>query len=923
MIENLGAIVSLYACYKNMYEEDMRFKNALLSVYSHIICLLLKAEHVFRRRGMYLAPYQLEAAADLLGSKLFLRFIWSTFESEFQENLNKMSRLLVNLQQETTLVHRKTVQGALTNIKLLTQAQFSRTSNDVRNEIMNWLSPLDTASRLIEISQRRIEGTGDWIFRDENFRSWLSPQGSPVLWINGNPGAGKTVLSSLVINYLQGQKTTGQVVAFYFCDKMDGTRTDCTSLLNTLIAQICTQSPTIPKPLVEAFDHARAYGRRQLSLSDNPASLLRTMLSELESLRVIIDGLDELKDATEIFKLLRDHSDPPSKVHISVLSRDLPTMRAELEGYPMITLDAPRMRADIYLSVSKAAGNLRLEDTVSTQTIINRVTERANGKFLWSHLAMKSLLQAVSPSHLAILIQEVPQGLSAIYTEYLRGLKRHDSYAQDVAAKLLRLVCCSKRSLSWAELQCALSETWTAGKPTTTFAPLRQVIIELGQPLVIYQYEQDLFRFEHLSVRDYLVNSTNRELIPEELRNFLVEEDTASRELAYLCLSYLSHEGGTEGPLSTYACRFWCEHVIEARWDAALQDAVCHFLSDRDRRQAWLDGFLLNNGNGFSLHMVMRIRNKLNLWMVRQYQHSQDKIVHPFLDWAVDFIEIMLRDDTDQGNFVVPSMSHFEKLMVVRDLSRHLRFSNQLIFAVSKLEDHFKDHDYSGGHPRPIWIYNALGILYDQLGKAAHSIALHKTALAMQEAMFGAHHIETAWTINELGRMNRHIGDFAESITHHERSLVILRTALPAEHMEIIWTENTLARALRKHGEPAKALDLHTKAYAVCSRLLGDTHTHTLWVMGDIAQCYRALGKLDEAVKYYRLALEGRIGTLGREHADTLWSMNDLGVALAEQGEHAEAMKLQQHALETQERVLGLNHKYTEWTRKVLNDLTI
>lgn len=37
------------------------------------------------------------------------------------------------------------------------------------------------------------EGTTDWILRHEQMRAWLqNRRGSPVLWLKGNPGSGKS-----------------------------------------------------------------------------------------------------------------------------------------------------------------------------------------------------------------------------------------------------------------------------------------------------------------------------------------------------------------------------------------------------------------------------------------------------------------------------------------------------------------------------------------------------------------------------------------------------------------------------------------------------------------------------------------------------------------------------------------------------------
>ncbi|KAJ7929455.1 hypothetical protein B0H13DRAFT_1573164, partial [Mycena leptocephala] len=47
-------------------------------------------------------------------------------------------------------------------------------------------------------------GTVDWLLAHPHFKNWKSSAGS-VLWCRGMAGAGKTVLTSLVVHHLSSQ----------------------------------------------------------------------------------------------------------------------------------------------------------------------------------------------------------------------------------------------------------------------------------------------------------------------------------------------------------------------------------------------------------------------------------------------------------------------------------------------------------------------------------------------------------------------------------------------------------------------------------------------------------------------------------------------------------------------------------------------
>lgn len=68
-------------------------------------------------------------------------------------------------------------------------------------EILRWLSPLRSQAMQGDNFSRRHEGTGHWLLESPQFRSWLQGN-ADVLWCPGLPGAGKTILASIVVDRL-------------------------------------------------------------------------------------------------------------------------------------------------------------------------------------------------------------------------------------------------------------------------------------------------------------------------------------------------------------------------------------------------------------------------------------------------------------------------------------------------------------------------------------------------------------------------------------------------------------------------------------------------------------------------------------------------------------------------------------------------
>ena len=53
-----------------------------------------------------------------------------------------------------------------------------------RDDILNWLSPINFFLRQADISQMRAKGTGEWLLAEPVFKNWESGSGS-TLWCRG------------------------------------------------------------------------------------------------------------------------------------------------------------------------------------------------------------------------------------------------------------------------------------------------------------------------------------------------------------------------------------------------------------------------------------------------------------------------------------------------------------------------------------------------------------------------------------------------------------------------------------------------------------------------------------------------------------------------------------------------------------------
>jgi hypothetical protein len=69
---------------------------------------------------------------------------------------------------------------------------------EVDQEILMWLTTTDYSAQQSDFLSRRQEGTGQWLLDSNQFQMWRDGE-IQTLFCQGMPGAGKTIMTSIVI----------------------------------------------------------------------------------------------------------------------------------------------------------------------------------------------------------------------------------------------------------------------------------------------------------------------------------------------------------------------------------------------------------------------------------------------------------------------------------------------------------------------------------------------------------------------------------------------------------------------------------------------------------------------------------------------------------------------------------------------------
>lgn len=161
------------------------------------------------------------------------------------------------------------------------------------------------------------EGTSKWILEDEGYLQWLNAHGSTprLLWLNGGPGTGKSVLSSFIINSLVEQGISCQ---YFFINFGDQKKRSLSLLLRSISYQIARSAPDFLRKLLELMDEGIDFDAADpRTIWERIFKSILFSVEEVQPLHWIIDGLDETHDPRALIRLLSDI--PFSSVPIRIL----------------------------------------------------------------------------------------------------------------------------------------------------------------------------------------------------------------------------------------------------------------------------------------------------------------------------------------------------------------------------------------------------------------------------------------------------------------------------------------------------------------------------------------------------------------------------------------------------------------------------
>lgn len=514
---------------------------------------------------------------------------------------------------------------------------------------------------LDNFTERIMQGSCQWLLQRQAFQDWVSdsPNTSGLLWLTGNPGAGKSILASYVIALLKKRSFSGSC-QFHFFLAGHQTKRKLSYLLRTIALQAALLHNVFCTRLVELHENTGiVFGQQKATIIwEKIFEGILFRIPSQDPLFWVFDGLDEAETPTELIKLLSKIK-AAVRINVLLLSRTNKDLISGIRNFLPTTvheaISAEDNRDDIREYVISSIQRILPGDQTQEQ-VVQDILSKASGSFLWVRLALERISNNwYTRDDIRTALTEVPGGMGPLYERMIELIADQPSKPRKMAVRILTWVACASRPLEIAELEIALRPDFP------DLYNLERTIEEIcGHFIVVNRSKVTLI---HHTAAQFLLQSTSNlavAIIPSE----------GHQHIATVCIDFLSDSskwrrafsniqtaqqssaspsvaaGFGDHPFLSYALTYWAYHfsLASAESDEFLE-TVLTFLEETCL--LWINGVALFK----NLRVLTQSAQNLKTYLKRR-ANSLTKRSTPSLtltrdselrQWANDIIRVVGR----------------------------------------------------------------------------------------------------------------------------------------------------------------------------------------------------------------------------------------------------------------------------------------
>ncbi|KAJ4855435.1 ankyrin repeats (3 copies) domain-containing protein [Trichoderma breve] len=456
------------------------------------------------------------------------------------------------------------------------------------DEALDYISAIPIGKHHFEKRETRAPETCEWLLKHQRFLEWEESSCSSTLWLQGSIGAGKSYLTSKVIdryvfdNEAQGKNDEG--FAYFYCSRSDTARRDSKSVYQSYIRQLAQLNhyPTgMHKSISDLYRKAKKE-QRELSITECKAALSE-LLKSYPRTTLVLDALDECevgarKEIVLVLHSLATDAERPVKVYIA--SRREPDIERSLGSESLIEIGTSDNKGDIEKYIEQEMTRFDEEwESVSQgvrEEVKRTITDQSDGMFRWAYLQWEQLKKFKTDQSILERLGKLPKSLEHAYDEIY---SQNEGYELAILQRAVKWVLCAAEPLSNDVLLWAIRlETQTDSKveaALTLSSPVTQSTLEsICCNLVVRDSKLEVWKFPHASAAEYFEGRHKdwtgkaHEDVAILLISYLIDCYSEWRiphwnDYLDLSLNVLDHGDylNLEHPLQDYARRFWAWHA--------------------------------------------------------------------------------------------------------------------------------------------------------------------------------------------------------------------------------------------------------------------------------------------------------------------------------------------------------------------------
>ncbi|KAI3400686.1 hypothetical protein diail_2398 [Diaporthe ilicicola] len=417
---------------------------------------------------------------------------------EVSSHISRLTRLM---RTEISLEHIQKEDEFRKNALEAFQKQARETRQQEFNRIKTSFRPREYHDTLYELRGVRSSGSGSWLFRNKVYTQWWfdnSQVESQVLWLKGIPGAGKTVLSSTIIDHLKNEE---RLASFAFLTYKDE-RISALSIMHSLIFQLAERDVDLVDAVCESMSEEL---KNDLATATD---LLKSLILHAGAVCLVIDGVDEISiiergrmiaELLELFKSCEG-------LRMILSSRPEADLVRALDGVAVVIQvhDHNEQNIEGYVKEStqkmfRDRGVLQ-RDQDEIRMLLAPLAGRAKGMFLYARLIMEMVATMYDLAEIREELAVLPENLDDAYHRIILRLDKHGNKIHTEKAKrLLGWIACTSVPLTIEEAQQALAVNPRNPEQTySVFAKLDPV--EVLGPIV--ETTGGYIRFVHFTAKE-------------------------------------------------------------------------------------------------------------------------------------------------------------------------------------------------------------------------------------------------------------------------------------------------------------------------------------------------------------------------------------------------------------------------------------